>query len=914
MRLTRMITPPVEALGVTRFAAAVAAVTLAAGLTAAAAAGSFTGRQGGGPAGSPAAHVNGQAAGCTPASVASGMQAAVGSCAGSAASAAQQQVPADVTVTLITGDKARLVTAPDGQQSVSVAGHAGTGKPDSSLFVPFSYGGDEYLFPASAVPYLGSVLDPRLFDVSYLARAGLADNRSGTIPVTVTYSGSSPPAVPGLHLAHAAAGVAAGTISKANAPALGALLARQSTAAADRHVAAQLPGITHIALAQPKGAPPLPAAPLQAVAAAPGGSQPAPAAGSAGPPGWPGSAPPYRTLRLAFTSPSASTSYVLGAVQNVGDSRLDSSLGAAATTGGLAFSGVVLALTGRQSTWQVSVPQGTYSAEFVFLTPHSGTFTGFDGALVADPQFTVGAGTTTVSLDASHAVPYSASVRGINAPPVRVDELSFTRSAVRGPAAYSDDITDWFDGLLSVSGDGYAGSVLSAAPTAPVTEGEFMFDAFSYLESVAQFNSGPPDPSPTYILDFPTQGRIPPSLTYTVPQSQLTTVHTQTYQSSSGAYNDKYRPFSPPGSDCFTSGRYDLVDFWLYDGSPPLQSLEVQFAVTDGTDHTDYVYEASPRVGLLQPVIGADDCSDRVAAPLQVHPGQQVTEVWNKEPLVPGPALAVGNGFGLAGQSFQTGPFPAACTACRQDDNAFLSLTDWGDSDPGHYGIDSSYYVPAYNDLPWADVFNQMDFYRDGMLTVTSKGSCFLPIVGSGKPGCSMAPQGLDLPLLPRPASYRLDWSYPRGGDPAAVTDTVWDFTSAPASGTPLSGNLQCAPDPARGCTFLPLLFLTYDLALNQANRATAGGPFQISFTVEHQQGQAPPAGVSAIVSASFDNGTTWTAPVAATSRGGNRFTATIQQPPLSSTSGFASLRVTAKDGAGNTVTQTIIKAYGLTS
>ncbi len=71
---------------------------------------------------------------------------------------------------------------------------------------------------------------------------------------------------------------------------------------------------------------------------------------------------------------------------------------------------------------------------------------------------------------------------------------------------------------------------------------------------------------------------------------------------------------------------------------------------------------------------------------------------------------------------------------------------------------------------------------------------------------------------------------------------------------------------------------------------------------------------MTASVSASFDDGKTWSTPVDAKALGGGRFSAAISQPPLSQTSGFASLRVTARDGAGNSVTQTIIKAYGLTS
>ncbi len=120
--------------------------------------------------------------------------------------------------------------------------------------------------------------------------------------------------------------------------------------------------------------------------------------------------------------------------------------------------------------------------------------------------------------------------------------------------------------------------------------------------------------------------------------------------------------------------------------------------------------------------------------------------------------------------------------------------------------------------------------------------------------------------------------------------------------------------DPGRPCSFLPVLFIGYNLPLNGDSQATAGRPLRIAFTVRHQQGQPPPTGVSATVSASFDDGKTWSRAQAATSLGPDTFAVTISQPPLGHTSGFGSLRVTARDRAGNTVTQTIIRAYGLTS
>ena len=67
----------------------------------------------------------------------------------------------------------------------------------------------------------------------------------------------------------------------------------------------------------------------------------------------------------------------------------------------------------------------------------------------------------------------------------------------------------------------------------------------------------------------------------------------------------------------------------------------------------------------------------------------------------------------------------------------------------------------------------------------------------------------------------------------------------------------------------------------------------------------------SARVQVSYDDGATWTdAPVQAI--GGERFAATYRQPEASTTTGYVSLRVEATDGDGNSVDQTLIRAYRL--
>jgi hypothetical protein len=780
---------------------------------------------------------------------------------------AQQQPPPQTDVTLITGDRAELSTAPDGQQAVNPVPTAGQGGVrGSSGFVRFGWAGDEYLVPDDAVAYLASgVLDPRLFDVSYLARAGFG----GQLPVQLSYTGQAVPSLPGLHITHAAAGTATGTLASAQALRFGALLAgRQATALASHATPGLLPGISRISLAPAGSAAPAPAMPAVPAQLA------APAAGASG------GGPAYYTLTLKFIAPDGAAGTAIGMLQDLTDPNLIPGDQQAYPSG---EPGIMIG-TG---TYRISVPAGTYSAEFSIITSHSGTYIGYDAALVVKPQFSVNSD-TTVTLDARTAVPYHVTLDGITAPPVQTDELDFERTAENGLVTAPGLFETFEMGLVSVSGDGFTGSDLSVSPTASVSAGALGFQATTWL-GAKKFNGA--EPNSTYLFHFPSQGRIPSSLSYTVRRQELTAYHENLYANPLG-----------------TCGNNSIASIWIYQpavgiGADALTEWQYQFP--PGDSRTDYWYDSDPRLDQWQPTLAPADCNPAGGwsivlddAPSQIRPGGQVTATWNKAPLTApsSAALHVNSPFLVGGSAAVT-----QCTACRQGDGAFVTIYPFSDSDPA-----------TYNDLGnGPGGASAVTFYRNGQLAINP--GCSFSLTGQPV-GCALTPWDLDLPLLPQAASYRLDWSYQDWVYSTAATTTMdWTFRSAPGAGGVLPGHEICPPIASQGCTYLPLLFIGYDLALNDAGQAVAGRPFPVTFTVTHQQGEAPPSGVSATVSASFDNGKTWTAPQAAASLGAGRFTATIQQPPLAKTDGFVSLRVIARDSAGNAVTQTLIEAYGLT-
>ncbi|HEX2773010.1 MAG TPA: S8 family serine peptidase [Micromonosporaceae bacterium] len=123
--------------------------------------------------------------------------------------------------------------------------------------------------------------------------------------------------------------------------------------------------------------------------------------------------------------------------------------------------------------------------------------------------------------------------------------------------------------------------------------------------------------------------------------------------------------------------------------------------------------------------------------------------------------------------------------------------------------------------------------------------------------------------------------------------DVTWTFRSAHVS--------DDAPQR------LPLSVVRFTPRLDAYNAARAGRHLAIPAVVQPQPGSAARACESLSVQVSFDDGRTWTA-VRVVGHKGKRL-ALVKHPDRA---GFVSLRAKATDTAGNTVEQTVIRAYRL--
>ncbi len=149
---------------------------------------------------------------------------------------------------------------------------------------------------------------------------------------------------------------------------------------------------------------------------------------------------------------------------------------------------------------------------------------------------------------------------------------------------------------------------------------------------------------------------------------------------------------------------------------------------------------------------------------------------------------------------------------------------------------------------------------------------------------------------VPRAAAdYRLEMSARRGAPHVLSTQeqATWTFRSGHVGGG----------KPSR----LPLSTVRFTPPLDLHNSAPAGRLFSVPVTVDRHPGSGAQAMKSLTVEVSYDDGRTWKTVPVLKQPGSNQLAAVLEHPERA---GFVSLRAKATDKAGNTVTQTVVRAY----
>ena len=367
-------------------------------------------------------------------------------------------------------------------------------------------------------------------------------------------------------------------------------------------------------------------------------------------------------------------------------------------------------------------------------------------------------------------------------------------------------------------------------------------------------------------------GIIPATQHYDVTQASLATVHDRYFQDvrSHGSWG------------AFGIFRAELTGFFIALAFPfSLPGRQVQYYTAAPSLAWSAFYQEYESFSVFG--AGQGDAFRVYAG------GQKVSEDWNAYPLHPQPDVQPLSGnLGAA--------LPVLVSASRTANALTLAPNPFSDNYPGHIG-------------GLAFSFATGKVLADGSYAVYQNGKK----IAHGNPVDGIKP----VTLSPRPSVLRFELSEARSPDAkfplSTAATTTWTWRSVPQAGATVPRNWVCGYTrlgaPLRRCAVQPLMTLSYHVrGLPLDGRAPAGAQ-QVELTAGHIQ-LARSAGVTgATAQVSYNDGQTFRPATVTPSRGG-RFLVSFTAPAGVD----VTLRVSATDAAGGSITETIVRAYGVAS
>ncbi|MFD9001482.1 S8 family serine peptidase [Streptomyces sp. NPDC059582] len=348
------------------------------------------------------------------------------------------------------------------------------------------------------------------------------------------------------------------------------------------------------------------------------------------------------------------------------------------------------------------------------------------------------------------------------------------------------------------------------------------------------------------------QQRVPEHLVYTVTDRNSAVVRAAYARTGASAWGSEQR---------FGWRPYQDTAWNQYTRDVPMGQERVEYVTAGDTLWRHTVHHNTVRERDLELGVGMRDAAHTY------KPGQHATERWFAAPVRPSIP------HGVQG-------WPASV---RNGDTLSLYVPEFADSEAGHWsfaeaggfgGVGTRSAAGDTSDVTRAEL------YRDGKLVAKSD---------DGAWGAFEVPAGR--------AGYRLDLT-------TARTSADWQF----ATGTKTSWTF--ASDSAATATLLPLLQVDYDAPVDARNAVGPHRSHALGLSVRLPDGLPAPRGVTLKAEVSYDDGSTWTTARTKRLGKGTDFNATVERPASVHRDAYVTLRITATDSAGDSVRQTVDRAF----
>ena len=392
-----------------------------------------------------------------------------------------------------------------------------------------------------------------------------------------------------------------------------------------------------------------------------------------------------------------------------------------------------------------------------------------------------------------------------------------------------------------------------------------------YSATSAQLNSPPSQGVPyTYELDSAAPPGTIASQHLTVTAADLATVHERFY------------------SDAATTAP------WFAFGGPARQYAETGFVAASTSlpmpgDRTVY-FQAQP-TAVWRPEIAAGPLAETPSWQL-LHAGQGPSTNWNAYPLHPAPNLPP------AGVTEPTLP-----SAVRAGNKLIMDITPFSDNTTGHTGSGLTRFNGIKGSGTYAIYANSVKIAGGPVSTSSPFADVFAAAALSPKPSqikftltTSRQAPGSNLSGTSEDA-----WTWPSQAKPQAVMPTPWYCGASFTHGHVVYDH---------HCAVQDMMTLAYQLAGENLDGSAPAGPQTLGIAINHLPRSTPYPVTHAQLLVSFNNGTSWQPAALARICHGqvctNRYRATYTAPAGAQ----VSLRVTASDTHGASVTETILGAY----